>query len=397
MKKSFGETLFTNRITEAKPSFIREILKTAVNNEVISFAGGLPNPVSFPMDEFYASVSDITKEPDSFQYAETEGYGPLREYIAQRYNQRFQLDVTKENILITTGSQQGLDLMGKVLLDKADPVIIEKPGYLGGIQAFSMFEPAYLPIAMDEEGMMPDELEKALKNEKVKFLYTVPNFQNPSGITYSKKRRQEIRTLIDQYEVFLIEDDPYGELRFEGENLPYIGTGHEGSVLFGSFSKTISPGMRVGFICSKNKKLLHHLVTAKQASDLHTSIFTQRAIYEYLIHHDYDHHIEKIRELYKKQSNAMYSAAKKYFPEEVTFTKPEGGMFMWGDLKACKISANEFLEHTKKENIVFVPGDSFYTDKTNSTTFRLNFTNSLVDEITQGIRTMGTILQEMLK
>lgn len=397
MRQSFGETLYPSRITEAKPSFIREILKVAGVQEVISFAGGLPNPISFPKDEMEESSKRVLSDSESYQYAQTEGYAPLREFIASRYNQRSDMGIEKEDILITTGSQQGLDLFGKVLIEKGNGIIIEKPGYLGAIQAFSMFEPEFISVDMDEEGMKADELEKALQQGNVKLIYTVPNFQNPSGITYSKKRRTEIRKLVEKYEVFLIEDDPYGELRFRGEDLPYIGNGYDGSVFFGSFSKTLSPGMRVGYICTKNKKLLNYLAVAKQGADLHTSIMTQRFIYDYLMHNDYDAHIEVIRQLYAKQSEAMYQSAIKYFPEKVTCTHPEGGMFMWADMAACGITANELIEEAMKENVLFVPGDSFYTEECNPATLRLNFTNSDIADIERGTQILGNLMQKMSK
>lgn len=397
MNQSFGQTLYTRRITDAKPSFIREILKVAGAREVISFAGGLPNPISFPKAEMEASSARVLSDNDSYQYAQTEGFAPLREYIANRYNQRFDMGIEKEDILITTGSQQGLDLFGKVFIERGSRIVIEKPGYLGAIQAFSMFEPEYLTVDMDEEGMKVDALEAALQQGKVKLIYTTPNFQNPSGITYSKKRRREIRAIVEKYQVFLIEDDPYGELRFRGDNLPYMGNGYGGSVFFGSFSKTLSPGMRVGYICTKNKELQDHLIVAKQGADLHTSIMTQRFIYDYLMHNDYDSHIEVIRKLYAEQSEAMYQATKKYFPEKVTCTHPEGGMFMWADMKALRITANELMEEAKKEKVLFVPGDSFYTETCNFTTLRLNFTNSDIADIEKGIQILGDLMKNRTK
>lgn len=228
----FGEKFYTPRITEAKPSFVREILKAAVDPEMISFAGGLPNPISFPKKELEESAGRIMKDSSSFQYGQTEGYAPLRQFIADRYEKRFRMKRKVEDVLITTGSQQALDLLGKALLEKGSKIVIEKPGYLGAIQAFSMFEPTYLPVEMDTEGMIPEQLEQALQTGDVKLIYTVPNFQNPSGNTYSRKRREELRKILDRYQVFFVEDDPYGELRFRGEDLPYVGDGYEGRVYY---------------------------------------------------------------------------------------------------------------------------------------------------------------------
>lgn len=392
--EAFGETLFTARIKETKPSIIREILKVTVDKEVISFAGGLPNPISFPKSEFEVSLERICDKTETYQYAQSEGYEPLREYIANRYDKRFQMKVDKEDILITTGSQQALDLLGKVLLDQGDKVIIEEPGYLGAIQAFSMFQPKYVPIKIDENGMEVEKLENELSDNKVKLIYTVPNFQNPVGITYSQERRQAIREIISEKEVFLIEDDPYGELSFDGDSLPYIGKDYQGSVLLGSFSKTLSPGIRVGYICTKNKQLMQHLITAKQATDLHTSIFSQRLIYDYLTHNDYDKHISKIRQMYKNQSEYMYQMIKEHFPKEVSCIKPKGGMFMWCELNGSNVSANELLEYAKEKKVIFVPGDAFYTNTENLHNMRLNFTNSNEKTIKRGIKMLGDLLVE---
>ena len=393
----FGEKLYTPRIVDAKPSFVREILKAAVDKEMISFAGGLPNPISFPRKEMIEAAGRVFNESASFQYGQTEGYAPLRQFIVDRYQKRFGMERKIEDVLITTGSQQALDLLGKVLLEKGSKIIIEKPGYLGAIQAFSMFEPEYLPVEMDEEGMIPEQLEKALQSGDVKLIYTVPNFQNPSGNTYSRNRRKEIRAILDRYQVFMVEDDPYGELRFTGEDLPYIGEGYEGSILLGSFSKTLSPGMRVGYICTENKELMRYLVVAKQGADLHTSTVNQRLISDYLEHNDYDAHITKIKGLYEKQSEAMYQTAKKYFPEKVTITHPEGGMFMWADMAAYQITAQSIIEKAIEEKVLFVPGDSFYTEECAPTTMRLNYTNTEPEAIEQGMKRLATIMKEAIK
>lgn len=388
-------SIFSDRITKTKPSFIREILKVTQNDEIISFAGGLPNPISFPIDKLQLSIDNIIKEYGDkvFQYSTTEGYNPLRQYIADRYNKRFNLGINYDDILITTGSQQGLDLMGKVLLNKGDKVLIEKPGYLGAIQALSLYEPEFIPISLDNDGINLEELEDALKNNDVKLMYTVPNFQNPTGLTYSKEKREGARKILQKYKVALIEDDPYGELRFSGENLSYIGgPSLEYGVLFGSFSKTVTPGMRLGYVCTKNKELMTHLVTAKQASDLHTNIFAQYAIHDYLANNDYDTHIAKIKKLYKEQSDCMVQAIEKYFPKHVSFTKPEGGMFMWANLNSDESSV-DFLNRAMEKKVAFVPGDPFYTDESNVTTFRLNYTNSSKEAIDEGIKRLASLIK----
>ena len=386
--------LFSDRIKKTKSSFTREILKVTEATDIISFAGGLPNPISFPLEELAEASERIihTAKDKVFQYSTTEGYLPLRQYIAERYQKRFQLKVSPEDIMITTGSQQGLDLIGKALLNKGDGIIIEEPGYLGAIQSFSLFEPDFIPISLEEDGINLEELEHSLKNNSVKVMYTVPNFQNPTGITYSKEKREAILKILEKHQVVLIEDDPYSDLVFEGETLPYIGADHlEYSVLFGSFSKIISPGLRLGYICTKNKKLMNYLNIAKQGSDLHTNIFAQYLVYDYLAHHDLEAHIAKIKALYKEQSSTMLAAIDQYFPSYVTHTTPLGGMFMWATL-SNHMAAIDLLEDAIKEKVMFVPGDPFYTSKERVNTIRLNYTNSDMTSIEEGIRRLGNIL-----
>lgn len=391
------EDIFSNRIKNTKSSFIREILKVTESDDIISFAGGLPNPISFPMEELSASSERIIQNfgDKVFQYATTEGFLPLREYVADRYYHRFQLRVSPNDILITTGSQQGIDLMAKVLINKGDNIIIEEPGYLGAIQAFSLCEPNFIPIPLENDGINLEILEKTLKEKKVKIFYSVPNFQNPTGISYSKEKREAVCNLLETYNVVLIEDDPYSELRFDGDMLPYIGAGKlKNSVLFGTFSKTVTPGMRLGYICTQNKSIMKHLITAKQGSDLHTNIFAQYLIYDYVQHNDYETHIAKIKDLYKKQSDSMIAAMKKYFPSNINFTFPQGGMFLWVTLNNGT-SALDLLNEAMKLKVAFVPGDPFYTNKENVNTLRLNYTNSDTKTIEEGIRRLGSILTNM--
>ena len=293
--------------------------------------------------------------------------------------------------MITTGSQQGLDLIGKALINKGDGIIIEEPGYLGAIQSFSLCEPRFLPVPLEEDGINLEELEKILRMDRVKVFYSVPNYQNPTGLSYSGSKREAVCKLLERYKIVLVEDDPYGELNFSGETLPYIGAGKlEYSVLFGSFSKTITPGMRLGFLVTKNKELMNYVNVAKQGSDLHTNVFAQYLIYDYLIHNDYEKHIAKIRALYHSQSNAMISAIETHFPSYVSCTKPLGGMFLWATLHNGK-AAMELVEDAKAAKVMFVPGDPFYPYKENVNTLRLNYTNSDPDTIEEGIRRLGKI------
>ena len=385
---------YSDRILSTPSSFIRDILKVTQDPSVISFAGGLPNPISFPEEALKESACRIIDNEGGkvFQYSTTEGHLPLRQFVADKYNKNFGLNITPEDVLITTGSQQALDLIAKTLLNKGDRVIIEEPGYLGAIQAFCMFEPEFLPVTLEDDGLDLKKLEEALKKERVKFAYVVPNFQNPTGLTYSKDRREAVCALFDRYDTVLVEDDPYGELRFKGEKLPYIGAGKlPHSVLLGTFSKTVTPGMRLGFIITQDKELMNHLVTAKQSSDLHTNIFSQYMIADYLAHNEYQKHVDKIIALYKGQAEAMLAAMKEYFPAHVKYTEPEGGMFIWVTLPEGQ-SALDLFHKAMEKKVAFVPGDPFYAGKTNVNTFRLNYTNSTPETIREGIKRLAEVL-----
>ena len=386
---------YSDSILNTPSSFIRNILKVTDADDVISFAGGLPNPISFPIEALKTSVSRAIDESGQkmFQYSTTQGYLPLRQYIADKYNKKQPgLDYKAEDVFITTGSQQALELISKVLLNKGDGIIVEEPGYLGAIQAFTLRQPTFYSVPLEEEGINVDALKEQLKQPNVKLVYTVPNFQNPTGLTYSKERREEVYEAIKDEDVIFIEDDPYGELRFEGEHLPYIAAGKmENSVVLGSFSKTVTPGMRLGYILTKNHELLNHVETAKQASDLHTNIFAQYVLHDYLTNNEYDAHVQKIIALYKEQSDAMLAAMDKYFPSHVKYTRPEGGMFIWVTLENGASALEKFYE-AMEQKVAFVPGDPFYTDKTGVSTLRLNYTNATPEIIEEGIKRLAAIL-----
>ena len=391
------EHLLSERIKSTPPSFIRSILKTAADPEIISFAGGLPNPISFPQEELLVSMERIVRDYGSslFQYSITAGLPELRQYIADRYNRKFGLALGIENILITTGSQQALDLISKVLLNTGDGVIVEKPSYLGAIQAFSQYQPVFYPVELTEEGMDIGRLKDALDHD-VKFIYAIPDFQNPTGLSYSAENRECIRKVLTGREIVLVEDDPYGELRFdEGGRIPYIGAGRlPGSILLGTFSKTVTPGMRTGFMICADTALLKHISVAKEASDLHTNIFSQYLIWDYLMHNDYDAHIAQIRRLYKEQAQAMTEAMDRYFPKTGKYTRPRGGMFLWVTLPEG-VSALSLFPKALEKKVAFVPGDPFYINMANTNTIRLNYTNADCRMIDEGIRRLGELLREI--
>ncbi len=386
---------YAQRMSKTPRSFVREILKVTEDPKIISFGGGLPNPQSFPVQAISQAVQEVLMEngSDVLQYSTTEGYTPLREYIAQRYSSQG-LDVSADEVLITNGSQQCLDLVGKVFLDKNDLVLLEKPTYLAAIQAFSLYEPQFKSVELLEDGVDLDELEKLLSSNDIKLFYAVTSFQNPTGITYSDQKRKEMARLLKKYETVLVEDNPYGEIRFMGDYIPPVKSYLDEGILFGSFSKIVSPGMRLGWIVAK-EEVMDRLITVKQASDLHSNYFTQRVVYQFLKTNPVDQHIQKIRNLYKKQRNCMIEMMERYFPPEVKYTQPEGGMFLWVTLPEGT-SSMELFDMAIKENVAFVPGNAFYADGSGENTMRLNFTNSNEESIEEGIRRLGMAIKKLL-
>ncbi len=391
------EVQFADRINKVKKSFIREVLKVTQDSSYISFAGGLPNPASFPVQEISDAAVNVLKEDgaDALQYSTTEGYLPLRKAIAERYGKRFGMKVGPENIVITNGSQQGLDLLGKLLLNAEDAVLFERPGYFGAIQALSFYEPDFCSVPLLEDGVDLEALESILKEKRPKLFYTVPNFQNPSGLTYSRENREKTAALLKKYSTLLVEDDPYGELRFSGTEQPPINSFMEGAgIMLGSFSKIVSPAMRLGWICAA-PEIIDRLVTTKQAADLHTNYFAQRVVQRYLADNDLDEHIEKIKVMYSERCSCMAAMVQKYFPDGVHCTRPEGGMFMWVTLPDG-LSSWDLLKLSTEEKVVFVPGSEFYVEDPDLRTFRINYTNSDADVIEAGISRLGRSIRKLM-
>ena len=386
--------LYAARMSKIPRSFVREILKVTDNPEIISFAGGLPNPDSFPKNEIRESIDSVLKNSasEALQYSTTEGYEPLRKVIADRYAKEG-LKINSDNILITNGSQQGLDLIGKIFLNRGDVVMVERPTYLAAIQSFGLYEPNFLSVPLVDDGLDIDVFNKSLKIHNPKIFYSIPNFQNPTGITYSLEKRKLIGEILKQEDIVFVEDNPYGEIRFMGENLPPIKCFLDDSVLLGSFSKIVSPGIRLGWIVADDETM-HHLITAKQASDLHTNILTQMIVHRYLTGYDVENHLEMIRNMYKMQRNCMIEMIKKYFPDNVKYTEPEGGMFLWVTLPEG-ISSFELFEKALDENVAFVPGEAFYSDNPELNTLRLNFSNSNMEKIEEGIKRIGIAIKNL--
>ena len=386
---------FARRMNKIPRSFVREILKVTDDDDMISFAGGLPNPQSFPVDAIKDATSRVlTEDGDKvLQYSTTEGYRPLREYIAHRYK-RQGMEVEVDDILITNGSQQCLDLVGKVFLDQGDGVIMERPTYLAAIQAFGLYEPTFHSVPLLEDGVDTTALEKILEEEDIKLFYTVTSFQNPTGITYSAGKREKVAEIMAKHDTILVEDNPYGEIRFMGEDIPPIKSQLPDSILFGTFSKIVSPGMRMGWIVAP-PEVMDKLVTAKQASDLHSNYFTQRVVYQYLQDNEVDSHIQNIRKLYKAQRDQMVQSIKEYLPEGIKHTAPEGGMFLWVTLPEG-MSSMDLFELAMEEKVAFVPGETFYTANPEKNTMRLNFSNSSEEEIVEGMKRLGNATRKLV-
>ncbi len=385
--------LFADRMKGASDSFIREILKVTDKPEVISFAGGLPNPGLFPVEAFAEASARVIRNSgrQALQYSTTEGYLPLREFISEQYYQKDGLRIDPDEILIVNGSQQGIDLVSKIFLNKGDHVAIEKPGYVGAIQAISLYEPIFHMVTLEESGIDCESLESILTENPVKLLYAVPSFQNPSGITYTEETRKKLASLLQEYKVHLLEDNPYGDLRFMGTHQhpikAYLG---DSGVLMGSFSKITVPGIRLGWVCAE-KVIMGKLKIVKQAADLHSNYLAQRIMYEFLSNNDLDSHVSTIIDAYGEQRNSMVSAMESCFPKEVSFTRPEGGMFLWVTLPRGN-SSMELFDRAIKQNVAFVPGPAFHFEGEGDNSFRLNYSNSNPEQIKEGIQRLASVI-----
>lgn len=382
-----------------KASEIREILKVTEQEDVISFAGGLPAPELFPIKEINEINQIVLKEAGTkaLQYTTTEGYAPLREWISKRMNERLRTSFDKDNILITHGSQQGLDLSGKVFLDEGDIVLCESPTYLAAISAFKAYGCSFIEIPTDRYGMNMDVLEDVLRKTKnIKLIYVIPTFQNPTGKTWNLERRKRLAELSAQYSVAVVEDNPYGELRFEGESLPSVKAFDKvGNILCtGSFSKIFCPGFRIGWIAG-DKEIIRKYVLIKQGTDLQCNTIAQMTIAEYLKRYDIDKHIKKIVEVYRKRRDIAVRSIECYFPKNIKFTHPEGGLFTWIELPEG-VSARNILEKCLEKKIAFVPGGSFFPNEHKENTFRINYSNMPEDRIEKGLQILGEVIKEYI-
>ncbi|AKJ00183.1 2-aminoadipate transaminase [Archangium gephyra] len=383
------------RMSRVKASAVREILKVAERPDVLSFAGGLPAPELFPVEAIAQAHAEVFAEegPAALQYSTTEGYGPLREWICSHLGEQG-LHATTDQVLITSGSQQGIDLVAKVMLDPGDVVVVENPSYLAALQTFSGYEVSYSVVGSDQDGMRVDELEGLLHSvsRKPKLIYLVPNFQNPKGTTLSLERRHALVRFAQRHRILILEDNPYGELRFRGEHLPSLASlDTEGVVVnLGTFSKTLAPGLRIGWAVGP-REIIRGLTVLKQSTDLHTATVTQRATARLLSRFDYNANLEKLRAVYGHRCQVMLASLEKHMPEGTRWTEPDGGMFLWVELPRG-MSADALFPQALEKRVAFVPGASFFAGEPRTEFMRLNFSNRPPELIEEGMRRLGAVI-----
>lgn len=391
---------FSDRVSGLQPSAIREILKFTADPEVISFAAGNPAPEAFPTDAIAKLSADIFREEpiNALQYSITEGYPKLREWL--------QNDLTKkglfhsgDQLIITSGAQQAIETTAKILCNEGDVIICEDPAFVGSLNAFRSYGVKLAGVPMDDDGMLPDKLEQTLKeNPTAKFIYTIPNFQNPTGKTTTLERRKAILALAEKYSVYILEDNPYGALRFEGEDVRSIKELDDKSVVLycGTFSKTLAPGLRVGYLLGPSE-IVAKAVVGLQTSTVHTNIWAQMLTYRFLTTVDFDEHLKKLREIYRHKCRLMLDGLTAELPDFVTFTRPQGGLFIWATLPD-RFDMNAFCKGAVQRKVAVVPGNAFSTDESAvSHSFRLNYSTPTDEQIEKGVKILGAAAKELLK
>ena len=380
--------------------FTASILAAAASPDIISFAGGLPNPVSFPIPEMEAATKKVLEQSGvtALQYSSTQGWPALRQWIAKRYETMGVNDVSPDDIIVTNGSQQALAMIGAAMINPGDEVIVEDPTYLVALQSFHVFDPKVLTVTMNPDGIDCGELAETIKNHPdAKFIYVIPNFQNPTGLSYSQEVHDKVVEIIKNSNVLLLEDNPYREIRFAGTATDSFGKElGEQCCMLGTFSKIVTPGMRIGWICVRNKELKTKLLNYKSTADLHTNIFSQMVLAQYLADNDVDEHISKIKALYKAKSDLMVECLKKYLPEGCEMTPTEGGMFLWVTLPNGLSSLQLYYKALEK-GVAICPGDPFYEYQRNVSSFRVNYSNSTDEAIEKGVKILGEACAEMMK
>lgn len=390
----------SKRMSDIKGSAIREIFKYAQDPEVISLAGGNPAPELFPNEELAVIAGEmLSKQPVlSLQYGVTEGYTPLRDAVKARLKKTENICGENDEVIIVSGGQQAIDLATKVLVNEGDTVIVEEPSFIGAMNAFRSFGAKLAGVPMDDDGMNIEALEKVIaENENVKVIYTIPTFQNPMGVTMSVEKRKAVYEIAKKNNIIIIEDNPYGELTFDGKKLPTIKSiDTEGIVIYsGSFSKILAPGLRIGFMCA-DKSIVQKAVIAKQVSDVHTPMITQLLAYEYLTRFDIDALIVKMRANYAHKCGTMLAAMEKYFPNDISYTRPGGGLFIWCDL-GHGVDTLELSQRAVENKVVYVPGNTFMVDMNKPcSALRLNYSTMSDEKITEGIRRLGEIFGQVV-
>lgn len=390
---------FSNRVQSLKPSAIREIFKSLTNPNVISFAAGNPSPLSFPVEKLKVLADKIFEESaaSSLQYGITEGYTPLREQVAERLKSKFNTGRDFDETIIVSGGQQGIDLTCKVLCNEGDTVVCENPSFIGALNAFRSYGVNLKGLDVGDDGIDPEELETLLKTDKkVKLIYLIPTFQNPAGITMSLEKRKAVLAVAKKYNVPILEDNPYGELRFAGTDIPTIKSmDDEGIVIYcGSFSKILSAGMRVGFLCG-HKDLIQKIVVVKQTNDVHTNLFFQMLCSRFISEYGLDDHIAGIKKLYRDNCMTMLSEMDAKFPENVKYTRPEGGLFLWVTMPDS-VDINEFIKKTVAAEVAVVPGATFLPDTGMvSHSFRMNYSMPTKDQIIKGVGILADVMKNM--
>lgn len=386
---------YSKRVPADGTDAVGAILQAAADPKIISFAGGLPAPELFPVKEMKAAVDKVFEEhgQEAMQYGAAKGVTALREVIQQHVKEKENVDSELDNVLVTTGSEQALDLVGKAFVDPGDTVLVEQPTYLCALDVFRSYGANFASVEMDEDGMKMDALEEALKaNPNTKLIYTVPNFQNPTGRTMTEERRKQLAELAEKYDVYVLEDNPYGEIRFAGQHVPAVKSFDKSGHVFymSTFSKTLAPGFRLGWLVA-DKAVVNKLTVLKQSADLHTDNLAQFAVAQFFADNDVDAHVKEISALYGKRKDLMLEGIKKYFPEGVKYTDPEGGMFLWVEVPGVDDTVELFkkcLEH----DVAFVPGDPFFAGEVQPGAFRLNYSNMKEDQIEVGLKRLGAAL-----
>lgn len=386
---------YSKRVPADGTDAVGAILQAAADPKIISFAGGLPAPELFPVKEMKAAVDKVFEEhgQEAMQYGAAKGVTALREVIQQHVKEKEDVDSELDNVLVTTGSEQALDLVGKAFVDPGDTVLVEQPTYLCALDVFRSYGANFASVEMDEDGMKMDALEEALKaNPNTKLIYTVPNFQNPTGRTMTEERRKQLAELAEKYDVYVLEDNPYGEIRFSGQHVPAVKSFDKSGHVFymSTFSKTLAPGFRLGWLVA-DKAVVNKLTVLKQSADLHTDNLAQFAVAQFFADNDVDAHVKEISALYGKRKDLMLEGIKKYFPEGVKYTDPEGGMFLWVEVPGVDDTVELFKE-CLEHDVAFVPGDPFFAGEVQPGAFRLNYSNMKEDQIEVGLKRLGAAL-----